>query len=63
MDNRQEERERKFTVGFWIEGGFEVELEARDRREALERARRKFSMREALKALDVVDLQVMEKRA
>ena len=63
MDSRQEESRKKFTVGFWIEGGFEVELEARDRREALERARRKFSMREALKALDVVDLQVMEKRA
>ena len=64
MNSRQEEREgreRRFTVGLWIEGGVEMEVEARDPREALEQARRRFSIEKALKALDVVDVQVMEK--
>ncbi len=64
MNSRQEEREgreRRFTVGLWIEGGVEMEVEARDPREALEQARKRFSMDKALKALDVVDVQVMEK--
>ncbi len=64
MNSRQEEREgreRRFTVGLWIEGGVEMEVEARDPGEALEQARRRFSMDKALKALDVVDVQVMEK--
>ncbi len=64
MNSRHEERkgrERRFTVGLWIEGGVEMEVEARDPREALEQARRRFSIEKALKALDVVDVQVMEK--
>ncbi len=40
-----------------------MEVEARDPREALERARRRFSIEKALKALDVVDVQLMEKRS
>jgi len=62
MDRMNDKKTRKYTVGFWIEGGFEMELEARDYSEAVERARREFSIQEALEELEVVDLLVTEKR-
>ena len=61
MDKRQLKGYR-YTVGFWIEGGVEMEVEARDPREALEQARKRFSIEKALDALEVVDLRVMERK-